>query len=364
LLLVTATLAAGCRWRTKAPDEDEEELEPTPVAVVPAGVDAAPDPVLAGPPAGQRAQAAQHTAAVPLGAAPGSPTPPATDEAAAEHHPEQAALKKGEAPPPGKAKPGSDAGTGGKGGKAPPGKGAAAASGRADGGASAGGEDGVGGAGSKKSALSMKPLPPSPINVGPGQLTFRTTVTDRFVEQGGTALAGTVLDADTRAPVATAKIEIWMGTKSMHGETDAAGRFRLEGLVPGSRVTLWITASPGYVQEHRELSIPSSRPLMETQVRLLPRGSGHPDAGGGVGMFLGHRGGRTVITGVTAFGPAERAGVVVGDAIVAIDGRAVSDLGPGAIDQLLRGSIGEEVELSVTSPGGKPRKVTLRRVAR
>jgi hypothetical protein len=205
---------------------------------------------------------------------------------------------------------------------------------------------------------------PSPIALGAAQVTFRTTMADRFVDKGGCVLAGSVLDAESRAPVASALVEVWMGTKSMHGETDAAGRFRFEGLVPGSHVRVWITSAPRYVQERDELTLPADRPLVEAQFRMLGRHAAGDDGAGGIGAFLGNRGGQPVITGLTAFGPSERAGVLVGDTILAIGGRNVADLGPGAVDDLLRGRIGSEVELQVQSPGGAPRRVKLRRVSR
>ena len=47
-----------------------------------------------------------------------------------------------------------------------------------------------------------------------------------------------------------------MGTRSIHAQSDAGGGFRFEGLVPRSKITLWVTASPTFVQERTELSVP------------------------------------------------------------------------------------------------------------
>jgi predicted metalloprotease with PDZ domain len=152
-----------------------------------------------------------------------------------------------------------------------------------------------------------------------------------------------------------------MGTRALNAETDAKGEFRLEGLVPSSTVTVWLTASPGFVQERTEVSIPSGRPKLELTFRLLPRTAVKVLHDGGVGLFLSRRGNRPVVTGLTAFGPAEQAGIVAGDAILAVGKRDVSALGPGAIDYLLRGQSGSEVELTVQTAKQPPRKLILRR---
>ena len=193
-----------------------------------------------------------------------------------------------------------------------------------------------------------------------------STIVDRFIEQGGRALGGVVVDVESRSPVSGARVEVWMGMRTMLTETDAAGRFRFDGLVPGSRVTLWITASPTYVQEHSDVRIPAERSLLDARFGLLTRQASRSDGDGdgGIGIFLGHRADRLVVTGLTAFGPAERGGVAVGDIVLAISGRSVAGLGPGAVDHLLRGRIGSEMELKIQSPGSEPRRVSLHRVAR
>jgi hypothetical protein len=182
----------------------------------------------------------------------------------------------------------------------------------------------------------------------------------RFVAEGGSVMDGEVVDADSHAPIKGARVEVWMGTKSMHGETDAAGRFHFEGLVPGSRVKVWVTATPGFVQEHTELTVPADSSPASTQFRLLGRGNGR-GRNGGVGIFLGQDAGPPMVTGVTAFGPAERAGILVGDTIISIAGQDVSELGPGGVEHLLSGPIGSRVELVVQTGSAAPRRVTLRR---
>jgi hypothetical protein len=208
-----------------------------------------------------------------------------------------------------------------------------------------------------------KAIPGGPLAIPGSKVDFESKRVERFMEEGGTTLAGRVLDADSGKGVDDAGIEAWMGTRSIHADSDESGAFRFDGMKPGSRVTLWITATQKYVQERIEVVIPADKPRLEATFKLLPRASASGHAGG-IGVFLSRRGGHTVISGLDAFGPAERAGLTIGDAIVAIGKRNVSELGPGAIEYLLRGTIGEDVEISVASNDAAARKVTLKRAGR
>ena len=186
---------------------------------------------------------------------------------------------------------------------------------------------------------------------------------ERFAETGGATMEGRLVDVDSRQPVAGAQIEAWMGTRSIHAQSEADGRFRFEGLVPRSKITLWITAAPTFVQERTELSVPSGDSF-QTTFPLLPRSAGTGTREAGVGLFLSRRGSRTVVSGLTAFGPAERAGVQTGETMVAVGKRNVAALGPGAIDFLLRGPMGTEVTFTVQSGSAPPRTLTLKRSGR
>jgi predicted metalloprotease with PDZ domain len=196
------------------------------------------------------------------------------------------------------------------------------------------------------------------------EITFQTARVRRFLDSGGSSLDGRVVDADTDKAVGDADIEAWMGTRSVEAETDNLGRFRFEGLIPGSRLTLWITSAPTYVQERTEVVVPEQQQSFQATFRLLDRATNPGAVDGGAGLFLSRRGNRTVVTGLAAFGPAERAGIRVNDTIVAVGKRKVLDLGPGAIDYLLRGHIGSQVELTVQTGSEASRKVLLQRSAR
>jgi carboxyl-terminal processing protease len=71
---------------------------------------------------------------------------------------------------------------------------------------------------------------------------------------------------------------------------------------------------------------------------------------GGIGVVLAAgRGGQFVVDQVFDGGPAARAGLVAGDHLIAVDGKAVAGMTPAAISTLLRGRIGTVVRLE-TAP--------------
>jgi hypothetical protein len=208
------------------------------------------------------------------------------------------------------------------------------------------------------------PIPGERLNIPGADIGLQTVRVRKFLENGGATLDARLVDIDSGNAIAGADIEVWMGTKSVDAESDAEGRFKLEGLVPGSKINLWITAAPAYVQERTEVTVPAQRPAFQSTFRMLSRSAISGVVDGGAGLFLTRRGPRTVVTGLAAFGPGERAGIHVGDAIVSVGKRKVGDLGPGAIDYLLRGPIGSQVEIGVQSGSEPPRKVTVQRSAR
>jgi hypothetical protein len=217
---------------------------------------------------------------------------------------------------------------------------------------------------SEPSVERESPIAGERLSIPGAEIGIQSARVRKFVESGGATLDGRLVDIDTGNAIANADIEAWMGTKSVEAQSDAEGRFKIEGLVPGSRINLWITAAPTFVQERTEVAVPAQRPDFQSTFRMLSRSAVTGTVDGGAGLFLTRRGSRTVVTGLAAFGPAERGGVRVGDAIVSVGKRKVSDLGPGAIDYLLRGPIGSQVEISVQTGSDPPRKIVLQRSAR
>ncbi len=70
----------------------------------------------------------------------------------------------------------------------------------------------------------------------------------------------------------------------------------------------------------------------------------------GIGVLLGERDDRIVIVSVISGGPADRAGLRTGDAIVAVDGQTVSGLAPEEVAPKVRGESGTTVDVSIERP--------------
>ncbi len=68
---------------------------------------------------------------------------------------------------------------------------------------------------------------------------------------------------------------------------------------------------------------------------------------GGVGLSLEARNGRHLVREVSADGPADRSGIVVGEAVEAIDGRSTRSLSAQEVRDALRGAPGSVIRLNV-----------------
>lgn len=202
-------------------------------------------------------------------------------------------------------------------------------------------------------------LPPSRdewVEVSPGT----TSDVDLMLEEGRT-IRGVVLDARTKRPISGARIsppgpgrfEAPMSEWEASATTDLNGRFVMSRVAPGRDQSLVVSA-PGYNQwEVADIELQ----LRELTVELTPAGT---DAGtdyGGVG--LGWR--RPPVVGhVFPNGPADRAGVAVGDRLVQVDGApAPEDV--SEITSLVRGPVGTLVELRFDREDGGVLDVSLRR---
>jgi len=70
----------------------------------------------------------------------------------------------------------------------------------------------------------------------------------------------------------------------------------------------------------------------------------------GIGVLLGERDDRIVIVSVIDGGPADRAGIRAGDAIVEVDGQSVTGLAPEEVAPKVRGGAGTTVVVTVERP--------------
>lgn len=83
---------------------------------------------------------------------------------------------------------------------------------------------------------------------------------------------------------------------------------------------------------------------------------------GGIGLVVDVRDGALVVVNPVPGGPGERAGILTGDRIAQIDGKALNGSTPEEAQHLLRGAPGSKVTLSIERPGtARPIPVTLTR---
>jgi RNA polymerase sigma factor (sigma-70 family) len=191
----------------------------------------------------------------------------------------------------------------------------------------------------------------------------------RLVVDGGARVRGQVIDADGGRALSGIRVSTQVGGRWIEVDTDAQGRFELDGVLPGDEVLIHVR-SPGdedVVPESVELVTAGATPggaapVVELPVVRLLRAPGwraRTDARGELGLAAS--GGGTAITAVKAGSPAEKAGLTAGDRVVAIDGRDVRGLGRGALSVLRARPPGGTITLTVQSPapGSAPRTVTI-----
>ncbi|HET6145909.1 MAG TPA: PDZ domain-containing protein [Polyangia bacterium] len=189
----------------------------------------------------------------------------------------------------------------------------------------------------------------------------------RFAPSGGATLRGRVVDAESGRPSSGVTIEAHIGDAFMRTISDSAGAFKMSGVLPGRKITIWIIGrSDTFVAERIDLTSPGEGETTDAGVVRLLRGdelAAHLE--GWMGMFVSRRGRRNVVAAVSPWSPADRAGIQVGDVLLSIEGRDVDGLGPRATGFLLRGPVGTKANVAVQSrDGGGVLRYQLERVLR
>lgn len=170
---------------------------------------------------------------------------------------------------------------------------------------------------------------------------------ERVLERGAHALSGTIFDRQTRAPIAGALIRDGNVVATV---SDEAGAFALTvDLLPGQ---LRITA-PGYRQ--LELQLPGDARTLSIDLAREADTEERREEYEGVGMGLvpmgrDERGGFQV-TLLAPGGPAEQAGLRVGDALIAVDDVPTRGVVPVALHARIKGPSGSWVKLSLLREG-------------
>jgi predicted metalloprotease with PDZ domain len=161
-------------------------------------------------------------------------------------------------------------------------------------------------------------------------------------------------------------VEARLAARFVETTTEASGAFRMPGMLPGTRVALWVGGKTDhFVSERIDVAIPGEGQTAEVGVvGLLPGDELASRLDGWAGLFVARRAGRIVVSAVSAWLPADLAGIEVGDLLVAVNGRDVTALGPRAVTFLLRGPTGSTLSVVVQGRDGTRRTLSLPRVRR
>src|SRR5918911_533840 len=108
---------------------------------------------------------------------------------------------------------------------------------------------------------------------------------------------------------------------------------------------------------------PYSTYLTPEQVKDFRANSGAPSTQTGIGAELSQFASYLYVIAPVKGGPAEQAGIQVGDIIEYIDGKATRDISLYDARQLLNGATGSEVKLRILRSGTRPFVATVRRGA-
>ena len=202
-------------------------------------------------------------------------------------------------------------------------------------------------------------LPAIPVRAGQarGDLTVEVNA--------GMTLVGRVVDVDTRAPLPRARVRASSERGSVEAETDAAGTFRLEGVMRGVRNGLQLELA-GYLPYGREWTAPLARATLDLgTLPLLAARYGEKRTGpvGRVGLtFTQDNDGQIVVRNAPPGSPAGQAGLKPGDVILSVDRRDVRNADMGSFVHLVAGKPGDPIVFEVRSPGAPPRTITVVRM--
>lgn len=184
----------------------------------------------------------------------------------------------------------------------------------------------------------------------------------------GGRISGRVIDASTGEPLALARVEVERSLAAgasitpmrSSALTDDAGAFEIHGVEPG-RCSVYAYALDYAPRAISGLEVEAGADAGPVEVALRPAA----DAAGevfdivGIGVMVQVDGETLRVSAVIEDGGADRAGIVVGDLLLEIDGIPVVGLVDfGGAVQALRGREGTEVRLGVAREGVEPFEVT------
>ena len=175
----------------------------------------------------------------------------------------------------------------------------------------------------------------------------------------GLTLIGSVVDLESRRPIAGVRVRAVLELKSVEGLADAAGRFRIDGVPRGVEVDLQVEA-PGYMPNTQTRRPPAQGDTLDFGVLPLLVERTGPPATGRAGIVLGvERDGRLAVRGTVDDLPAAKAGIAQGDVVVGIDGRDLTNANLSMAIALIRGASGTALTLHLRGPDNRVRTVRI-----
>ena len=201
------------------------------------------------------------------------------------------------------------------------------------------------------SAEGRPPARSSQVEVEAARVTHHVRI---VLARGGT-LTGKVLDAETRKPIPGAIVALDAATSTTAnlispGHSDESGAFSLEG-TPAGLFSIRASSEKYRSRIISGLTTRGGAPLVQ-DVELTPRGDGGADNEmAGIGAVLVPQGGGVAVSWLVANGPAQGAGLQVGDLISRIDGTDALGMTLTDCIQRLRGPEGSRVAITVAREG-------------
>ncbi|MDB5225384.1 MAG: ctpA [Candidatus Adlerbacteria bacterium] len=131
----------------------------------------------------------------------------------------------------------------------------------------------------------------------------------------------------------------------------------------------WSLLQNNFVETHASSSVPSDNEKLYGAIKGLTESYGDPyttffppveakqfaeaisGSFGGVGMEMGDKDGAIVVIAPLKNSPAERAGILTGDAVIMVDATSTAGLSVDDAVKLIRGPKGESVKLTLKRPG-------------
>jgi protocatechuate 3,4-dioxygenase beta subunit len=174
----------------------------------------------------------------------------------------------------------------------------------------------------------------------------------RIVLAKGVAVAGTITDAETRKPIAGARVELDAVSASGVAQapsvrTDDNGAYSLDGAPPSGPFSIRVEKEGYRTRTMAGLEARGAGPV-RGDVQLQPKGTGNAESElGGIGAVLGPAPDSlgAMVLATMKDSPAERAGLQKQDRIVRIDGTSADTLTLNDCIQRLRGEPGTRVTL-------------------